>query len=82
MAFPSSPTDGQTYTQFGRTFTYSSSLGAWRTFKNNDIATLGSITNLQLTGGENNQYIITDGAGHLSFTNLPISIDPFLLMGA
>jgi hypothetical protein len=82
MAFPASPTDGQTYTQFGRTFTYSSSLGAWRTFKNSDIATLGSISNLKLTGGSNNQYITTNGAGQLSFTSLPTSLDPFLLMGA
>ena len=79
MAFPSNPVNGQTTQQFGRTFTYNSSLGAWRTFKNSDIATLGSISNLQLTGGSNNQYITTNGAGQLSFTN---TLDPFLLMGA
>jgi hypothetical protein len=79
MAFPSNPVNGQTTQQFGRTFTYNSSLGAWRTFKNSDIATLGSITNLQITGGSNGQTITTDGAGHLSFTN---TLDPFLLMGA
>ena len=79
MAFPSSPTNGQTYTQFGRTFTYSSSLGAWRTFKNNDIATLGSIANLQITGGSVNDMIVTNGSGTLSFRS---TLDPFLLMGA
>ena len=79
MAFPSSPTNGQTYTQFGRTFTYSSSLGAWRTFKNNDIATLGSIANLQITGGGLNDTIVTNGTGTLSFKS---TLDPFLLMGA
>jgi hypothetical protein len=79
MAFPSNPTNGQTAQQFGRTFTYNSSLGVWRTFKNSDIATLGSITNLQLTGGSSNQLIMTNGAGNLSFVN---TLDPFLLMGA
>lgn len=79
MAFPSSPTNGQTYTQFGRTFTYNSSLGAWRTFKNNDIATLGSIANLQITGGGLNDTIVTNGTGTLSFKS---TLDPFLLMGA
>ena len=82
MAFPSSPIDGQTYIQFGRTFTYSSTLTAWRTFKNSDIATLGSITNLQLTGGSSNQIITTNGAGQLSFINLPTTLEPFLLMGS
>ena len=79
MAFPANPTNGQTYTQFGRTFTYSSSLGAWRTFKNNDIATLGSIANLQITGGGVNDMIVTNGTGTLSFKS---TLDPFLLMGA
>lgn len=49
MAFPSSPTNGQTYTQFGRTFTYSSTLGSWRTFRNSDVDTSGAITSMQLT---------------------------------
>jgi len=37
MAFPSSPIDGQTYSQFGRTYTYSTALSAWRTYKSSDI---------------------------------------------
>ena len=49
MTFPSSPIDGQTYTQFGRTFTYSSTLGSWRTFRNSDVDTSGAITSMQLT---------------------------------
>jgi len=49
MAFPSSPIDGQTYIQFGRTFTYSSTLGSWRTFRNSDVDTSGAITSMQLT---------------------------------
>ena len=82
MAFPSSPADGETYTQFGRTFIYSNTLTAWRTFKNSDIATLGAITNLQLTGGSSNQVITTNGAGNLSFVSLPVTLEPFLLMGS
>jgi len=37
MAFPSSPVDGQTYSQFGRNYTYSTALGVWRTYKSSDF---------------------------------------------
>jgi len=37
MAFPTSPTDGQIYTWGQRTYIYSTSLAAWRVYKNSDI---------------------------------------------
>lgn len=53
MAFPASPTDGQTYTQYGRTFIYTSSTSSWRTYKNSDLAqpltALNGITSTTLT---------------------------------
>lgn len=53
MAFPSNPSDGQTYNQYGRTFIYNGTAGAWRTFKNSDLAqpltALNGITSTTLT---------------------------------
>ena len=34
---------------------------------------LGAIGNVKITGGTNGQYLITDGAGNLSFTTLSVS---------
>jgi hypothetical protein len=90
MAFPTSPTDGQTYTQYGRTFIYSSTTGAWRNFKNSDLSnpltgnvTLGTISNVHISGGTSGQLISTDGSGNLSFATvtIPDTMNPFLLAG-
>ena len=87
MAFPSTPTDGQTYTQFGRTFIYASSTNTWRTFKNSDFAnpltgnvTLGNISDVHISGGSSNQLITTDGNGNLTFTSLPDTLNPFMFL--
>lgn len=76
MAFPSNPSDGATYTQFGRTFIYSSSTGAWRNFKNSDFAapltgnvTLGTVSNVHISGGSSGQYLQTDGSGTLTWAD-------------
>ena len=42
-------------------------------FTNSSNVSLGSIGNVKITGGTNGQYLITDGAGNLSFTTLNVS---------
>lgn len=37
MAFPSTPSNNDTYTSFGRTFVFNSSANAWRNFKSGDF---------------------------------------------
>ena len=80
MAFPSNPTDGQTYTQFGRTFIYASSTNTWRTFKNSDLAqpldALNGITSTTLTttgdvtlGNVSNIHITGGTSGQVLTTN-------------
>lgn len=42
-------------------------------FTNSSNVSLGAIGNVKVTGGTNGQYLITDGAGNLSFTTLNVS---------
>jgi len=44
---------------------------------------LGSVSNVQLTGGTTGQFLTTDGAGNLSFATVtvPDPLNPFLLAG-
>ena len=42
-------------------------------FINSSNVSLGAIGNVKVTGGTNGQYLITDGAGNLSFTTLNVS---------
>ena len=45
--------------------------------------TLGSVSNLHITGGSSGQVLKTDGTGNLSFAaDAAESVSPFLLMGA
>lgn len=46
LNFPSSPTDGQTHTENGRTWTYSSTAGAWRS----NYSSLSTITAANVSG--------------------------------
>jgi len=64
LDFPTSPSDGQTYSAAGRTWIYSSAAGAWKSATTTQPGYTGSIGNLGYTGSRGD----TGFTGSIGFT--------------